>query len=71
MEVKEPCLGLTLLAFSNAQERLHNFFNNRKPKEMKKPRTPVNPRPVGATSGEFTDANGNAAESQSASENAS
>eukprot|EP00884_Botryococcus_braunii_P009513 jgi/Botrbrau1/18563/Bobra.0367s0010.1 len=57
--------------FQITRDRLHNFFNNRKPKEMKKPRTPVNPRPVGATSGEFTDANGNANESQSASDNAS
>jgi hypothetical protein len=40
---------------------------------MKKPRTPIPPRTgVGATSGEFTDANGAGGESQSAdSENAS
>lgn len=54
------------------QERLHNFFNNRKPKEMKKPRTvPITSRPVGTGSGEFHDANGAVGESHSVdSENA-
>ena len=47
------------------QERLHNFFNNRKPKDLKKPRTPIPPTTLGAVNGDVSDANGAAAESQS------
>jgi hypothetical protein len=47
------------------QERLHNFFNNRKPKDLKKPRTPIPTSRSLGINGEVGDVSVPQAESQS------